>query len=54
MVTGRRVHVKANGLPPELFTTTGAPRLVLITCGGPFDLATRTYLDNIVVFATPT
>jgi hypothetical protein len=23
----------------------------LITCGGPFDSATRQYLDNIVVYA---
>jgi Sortase domain len=54
LVTGRRVYVKANGLPPELFTTTGPHRLVLITCGGPFDPTTGGYLDNVVVFAAPT
>lgn len=53
-VIGRRAYVKANGLPPALFTTSGAPRLMLITCGGPFNQTTRSYLDNIVIFATPT
>jgi hypothetical protein len=47
------VYVKADGLPPELFSAGGAPRLVLITCGGPFDPTTGSYLDNIVVFAAP-
>jgi len=35
----------------ELFTTAGAPRLVLISCGGEFDRATRHYADNVVVVA---
>jgi len=26
---------------------------VLITCGGPFNAAARSYQDNIVVFASP-
>jgi hypothetical protein len=52
-VTGRRVYVKHQGLSGDLFATTGPPRLVLITCGGPFDSTTRNYQDNIVVFATP-
>ena len=52
-VTGRRVYVKHQGLPADLFVTTGPPRLVLITCGGPFDATTRNYQDNIVIFATP-
>jgi hypothetical protein len=51
LVTGRRIYNKAHGLPPSIFTSTGAPRLVLITCGGPFDHATSSYLDNIVIFA---
>jgi sortase family protein len=29
----------------------GAPTLTLITCGGPFDVATRTYLQRLVVTA---
>ncbi len=49
----RQVLIKHGGLPADLFTTTGAPRLVMITCGGPFDRATRSYLDNVVVFAAP-
>lgn len=40
-------------LPAGLFTRTGAPRLVLITCGGPFDERTRHYADNVVAYATP-
>ncbi len=53
-VTAREILSKAAGLPPRIFTTTGPPRLVLITCGGPFDTTTRSYKDNIVVYATPT
>jgi len=53
-VTGRRTYLKANGLPPDLFATTGPPRLVLITCGGSFDRSTGSYSHNIVVFAAPT
>jgi len=52
-VIARQVFVKHQGLPASLFTATGAPRLVLITCGGPFDTTTRNYEDNIVVLATP-
>ena len=53
-VAGRRAYLKAGGLPPDLFAATGPPRLVLISCGGPFDRATGDYLDNIAVFAVPT
>lgn len=45
-------HVQKAKLPVEgLFTRDGAPRLVLITCGGTFDRTTRTYSDNIIVTA---
>lgn len=37
----------------DVFRTTGAPRLVLITCGGSFDRAHRSYRDNVVVTAVP-
>ncbi|WP_186813480.1 class F sortase [Cellulomonas xylanilytica] len=40
-------------LPADLFTLGGAPRLVLITCGGTFDRATGHYSDNVVMIATP-
>jgi hypothetical protein len=52
-VTGRRVYQKAAGLPADIFDQLGAPRLVLISCGGPFDSTAGSYLDNIVVFAAP-
>ena len=40
-------------LASSIFTTAGAPRLVLVTCGGPFDQETRQYLDNEVLWAVP-
>jgi hypothetical protein len=49
----RQVLDKGQPLPPELFSTAGPPRLVLITCGGPFDRAAHSYRDNIVVLAAP-
>jgi len=52
-VTGRRVYVKAGGLPADIFDQHGPARLVLISCGGPFDRTAGSYLDNIVVFAVP-
>ncbi len=52
-VYARRSYPKGTGLPADLFTPTGPPRLVLITCGGPFDETTHTYRDNVVVFAVP-
>ena len=52
-VTARRTYPKSGGLPAELLGTDGPARLVLITCGGPFDRASRSYLDNVVVVAVP-
>jgi sortase (surface protein transpeptidase) len=52
-VIGRRVYVKAAGLPPTLFARNGPPQLLLITCGGPFDRNALSYLDNVVIFAGP-
>ncbi|GAA4808864.1 hypothetical protein GCM10023200_53280 [Actinomycetospora chlora] len=37
----------------DLFRETGPPRLVLVTCDGPFDRAARSYRDNLVVVADP-
>jgi hypothetical protein len=51
-VTGRRQVGKA-ALPADLFASGGAPRLALVTCGGPFDRQTRHYTDNVVVYAVP-
>lgn len=42
------------GIPwASVFDPTGPRRLVLVTCGGAFDSATRHYVDNLVVTATP-
>jgi hypothetical protein len=42
------------GVPWEtVFDRTGAPRLVLITCGGEFDYDTGHYLSNVIVTAVP-
>jgi hypothetical protein len=40
-------------LPTDIYSRSGRPRLVLVTCGGPFDEATRHYRDNVVVTAVP-
>ena len=43
------------GVPLDrLFDRGGDPRLVLITCGGPFNTSTLGYDDNIAVTAVPT
>lgn len=51
-VAGRRRYGKAD-LPAAVFARDGPARLVLITCGGPFDRPQRSYEDNIVVYAVP-
>jgi hypothetical protein len=49
-----RWHVSKQRLPArELFRVTGPPALVLITCGGRFDPATKSYADNLVVLGLP-
>jgi Sortase domain len=40
-------------LPATVFRGSGAPRLVLVTCGGTFDARAHHYDDNIVVYAVP-
>ena len=40
-------------LPAEVFTSTGPPRVVIITCGGTFNPTTRQYADNIIAYALP-
>jgi hypothetical protein len=52
-VDERRSYDKAEGLPAAIFGTDGAPRLVLITCGGTFDKTTGSYESNVAVFANP-
>jgi Sortase domain len=52
-VVTRQLVVKQQLPLPELFTRSGPPRLVLLTCGGPFDERLRSYRDNLVVVAVP-
>lgn len=52
-VAGRRSYPKSSLPVEELFARAGEPVLTLITCGGAFDPATRSYEENLVVVATP-
>jgi hypothetical protein len=52
-VVGREEYPKSTIKLDRYFTTTGPPRLTLITCGGPFDSSTGHYRDNVVVTAVP-
>ena len=52
-VQARRVYVKTQGLPADLFSQQGPGRLVVISCGGPFNYSERSYEDNIAIYATP-
>jgi hypothetical protein len=40
-------------LPANIYSRHGPARLVLVTCGGPFDPQKRHYRDNIVLTAVP-
>jgi sortase (surface protein transpeptidase) len=51
-VTSVRFYLKSN-LPTNIYSTTGAPRLVLVTCGGPFIESAGHYRDNVVLTAVP-
>ncbi|HEY4630433.1 MAG TPA: hypothetical protein VIG96_03950 [Blastococcus sp.] len=37
----------------DVVDPSGEPRLVLVSCGGPFDRTLRRYTDNVVVSAVP-
>jgi sortase (surface protein transpeptidase) len=50
-VDGVQEVAKATFPTAEIYGNTRYPELRLITCGGPFDAATRQYLDNIVVYS---
>ena len=52
-VVARERYQKTRIPLDRYFARDGAPRLTLITCGGPFDAQTRHYRDNIVVTAEP-
>ena len=46
-------RVKKDALPASIYTRGGPARLVLVTCGGPFDNKAGHYRDNIIVTAVP-
>lgn len=50
-VTGVRRYAKSRFPAAAIYRTPGYAALRLITCGGTFDYATRSYLSSIVVFA---
>jgi sortase (surface protein transpeptidase) len=52
-VTGRRRVPKMSLSDLGLFATNGPPRLILVTCGGPYDASRHSYADNVVVQARP-
>lgn len=52
-VVARQEFSKESVPLADLFARTGPPRLVLITCGGPFLADIRSYEDNVVVIAEP-
>lgn len=51
--TVRKVPKAELAAGTDLFDQNLKHRLVMITCGGPFDRKTHTYRDNVVLLATP-
>jgi hypothetical protein len=51
-VTGVRKYAKSRFPAREVYRAPGYAALRLITCGGTFDYATRSYLSSVVVFAS--
>lgn len=52
-VVARRTYDKSVLPIDELFSRAGPSQLVLITCGGDFDSSSRSYRDNVVIYAQP-
>ncbi|WP_409332770.1 class F sortase [Trujillonella humicola] len=52
-VVAREVITKQELPLDQLFARGGPPRLVVVTCGGPFLPEYRSYRDNVVVVAEP-
>ncbi|CAI7976082.1 Peptidase C60 sortase A and B (Modular protein) [Frankia sp. Hr75.2] len=50
-VVRRLARLPKDAVPADVYGSTGAPALRLITCGGVFDQARSSYRDNVVVFA---
>jgi hypothetical protein len=53
VVQARRRFAKDDLPWRDLFRQDVEARLLLVTCGGDFDPATRHYTDNVVVYAVP-
>jgi sortase (surface protein transpeptidase) len=53
VVTAVRQFPKDELPSAEVFSQAVPERLVLVTCGGDFDRARRSYTDNVLVFAEP-
>jgi hypothetical protein len=51
-ITGLREYHKATLPASQIFTRNGIARLVMITCGGPFNAQSGHYRDNIVAYGT--
>jgi sortase (surface protein transpeptidase) len=51
-VTGVRLYAKSRYPARLVYDATSYPALRLITCGGAFDPVSRTYLSNVVAYAT--
>jgi sortase (surface protein transpeptidase) len=52
-VVARRTYDKPHLPTNTLFSRTGPPQLVLITCGGDFDSEAGSYRENVVLYAQP-
>ena len=52
-VVALRAYAKASLPAAAVFGQQVTPRLVVVSCGGPFDASTGHYLDNIVAYAVP-
>ncbi|MGE5133575.1 MAG: class F sortase [Gemmatimonadota bacterium] len=50
-VTGVRLYAKTRYPAQTIYRAPGYPALRLVTCGGAFDYATRSYRSSVVVFA---
>jgi len=53
VVVARDMHLKQELPSGVLFAESGPVRIALVTCGGRFDTAARSYTHNIIVWAEP-
>lgn len=51
-VAARRLVPQADFATRHLVSASGPPRLLLVSCGGPYDPATHLYQDNVVITAS--